>query len=323
MTPPSSSGDPQIQIMIQDAHAIVARLEQEGARAEECRKWIEKIDATFRRRILGFLLYSAYDVIWQAFNRIRHCFCQIAPISDLLSIALNIQSSLTYIVREDDRKQYESELGKIKEALRLHVAGHDPTGPCAALPLEHIRYELERLSRLVADARDAHWRKVNLLRMRLLVTAIIVGGLLIVSLWLVPSFIKMPDFTWTHVLTVISFGSLGGLVSAIRTMESLEVSTSAYYIQRTLLGLRPVIGAAAGLMLYLIQISGLLSIVPAGANPSAAYLVLAFVAGFSERFFVAQIGRITGTEKKGEKDTREKTQAKGKEIGVVVRDRQD
>jgi hypothetical protein len=109
-------------------------------------------------------------------------------------------------------------------------------------------------------------------------------------------------------LAVVGFGALGGLVSAIMTMESLEVSASAYYIQRTLLGLRPVIGASAGLILYLIQVSGILSIIPAGVNPQAAYLVLAFAAGFSERFFVAQVERVVDLGKKEKKkpETRRK-----------------
>jgi hypothetical protein len=128
------------------------------------------------------------------------------------------------------------------------------------------------------------------------------------SLWLVPLFLQVPDITSTHILAVVGFGALGGLVSAIMTMKSLEVSASAYYIQRTLLGLRPVIGASAGLILYLIQVSGILSIVPAGVNPQAAYLVLAFAAGFSERFFVAQVERVVDLGKKEKKkpETRRK-----------------
>ncbi len=308
MRRPSSGGDPQIQTRIQETHALLARLEKEEIDIAECHEWLVKIETTFQRRVVGFLPYSAYDVIWQAFNRIRHIFCRIVPVPDLLSVALHIWGSLSYIAKEEARKEHKADLQKIEEALRLYTAGHEPGRPHPSLSLKEIRFELERLSRLTADARDAHWRKVNLLRTRLLVTACILGALLLAGLWLVPAFTPAPDITWTHILAVIGFGALGGLVSALRTMESLEVSASAYYIQRTLLGLRPVIGASAGLILYLIQVSGILSIVPAGVNPQAAYLVLAFTAGFSERFFVAQVERVADLGKKEKKkpETRRK-----------------
>lgn len=304
------SGDPQIQVRIQEAHALLDRLDKERTDVSECRFWLEMAEETFSRRLLrffdflgfrGFLHYSAYDVIWQAFNQIRHVLCQKAPNADLLAVALDIRNDLFYIADAEDRKRYQHDLHTFEETLRHHAAGLEPHKPRASHTMEEIRYELERLSRIFAYARATHWRKVNLLRTRLLVTAFILSALLIGGLWLLPLFLQVPDITYTHILAIVGFGALGGLVSAIMTMESLEVSTSAYYIQRTLLGLRPVIGASAGLILNLIQVSGILSIVPAGVNPKAAYLVVAFAAGFSERFFVSQVERVVDLGKKEKK----------------------
>jgi hypothetical protein len=167
--------------------------------------------------------------------------------------------------------------------------------------MQEIRFDLERLSRLTADARDAHWRKVNLLRTRLVITAVILGILLAGSLRLVPESLNMKDVTWTFILAVIIFGAIGGFVSALSTMESLEAPSYAYYIRRTLLFLKPLIGAAGGLIIYLIQVSGVITILPASSNPRATYLVLAVAAGFSERFFVSEIEQVAGLSKKKKK----------------------
>ncbi len=291
-------GDPQILVRIQDFHAILERLKQEGKDTTECHKWLVQAEETFNRRSL--LRYSAYDRIWQMLHRIRHGICRIGSISDLLSAVVDIRGSLSYVTKEE-QKRYEGDLDKIEESLRLHLPRHDEDKHFHALPLPEIRFDMERLSRLTADARDAHWRKVNLLRTRLVITAVILGILLASSLWLVPEFLNLAEVTWTFVLAVIAFGAIGGLVSAISTMESLDAPSYAYYIRRTLLFLKPLIGAAGALIVYLIQVSGVITIVTAHSNPRATYLVLAIAAGFSERFFVSEIEQVADLSKKKKK----------------------
>ena len=287
--------DPQIQIRIQETREILARLE-EGVEVQACRAWLATAERTFQERTFGFLPYRAYDVIWAAFNQIRHLLCRILPEKDLLAVALNVRASLAYVAQEEQRRQCLEALAPVEAFLRRRAAGQE-ADPSHSFSAEEARYVLERLSRIAADAREAHWRKVNLLRMRLLVTAFLLVALLVGSLWLVPAFLPLPEVTWKRVLAVVVLGALGGFVSALRTMEALDVSASAYYIQRTLLGVRPVIGAAAGLFVYLLQLSGIVSMVPAGSDAQAVHLVLAFAAGFSERFFVAQVERVASPGK--------------------------
>ncbi len=290
--------DPQILVKIQNIHTVLEKLKQEGKDITECRKWLEQAEDTFNHRI--FLSYSAYDKIWQMLHTIRHMICRIGSVSDLLQVVVDIRGSLSYIAKEE-QKQYEGDLDRIEESLRLHLPKHEEDRHAHALPMQEIRFDMERLSLLTADARDAHWRKVNLLRTRLLFTAIILGGLLGGSLWLVPEFLQMPKVTWTFILAVIVFGSIGGFVSALSTMESLEAPSSAYYIRRTLLCLKPLIGAASGLIIYLIQVSGVIKIVTASENTQATYLVLAFAAGFSERFFLSGVEQVASLSKKKKK----------------------
>jgi hypothetical protein len=291
-------GDPQILVMLQDTHAVLGKLKQEGEDTAECRKWLEQAEEMFNRRIP--LCYSAYDRIWQMLHKIRHVICRIGSTSDLLSIVVDIRGSLFYVPKEK-QKRYEGELDNIEESLRLHLPKHEVDKPAHVLPMQEIRFDMELLSRITADARDALWRKANLLRTRLVITAVILGILLASSLWLVPEFLNITDVTRTFVLAIIAFGAIGGLVSALSTMEPLEAPSYTYYIRRTLLFLKPLIGAAGGLIIYLIQVSGVITIVTAFSNPRATYLVLAIAAGFTERLFVSKIEQVADLSKKKEK----------------------
>lgn len=290
-------GEPQIFVRIHDIHSVLDKLKQQGKDTAECDNWVKQAEEIYNNHRIIF--YSAFDRIWQILHRIRHIMCRIGSISDLLSVLVDIRGCLSYVVKEE-RKRYEEDIEKIENSLRLHLLKHEQGKPAHDLPIQEIRFDLERLSRLTADARDTHWRKVNLLRTRLLWTAVILFILLCGSLWLVPPFLSVA-VTWEDILAIITFGAIGGIVSALSTMEPLEESTSVYYIRRILLWLKPLIGAASALVIYLIQISGVIKIVPADSKPQAAYLVLAFVAGFSERFFISEVEQVAGLNKKKKK----------------------
>ena len=292
----NGSRDPQIQVMIQEMHAILGHLKQEGKDITECSQWMEKIEriSTHRRLISP---YSTYDMIWQMLHKMRHALCRICSPGDLPAISVDIRGCLAYVAKED-RLRYEDDLDRTEESLKMHLSKQKSN---RLLSMETIRYNLEYLSLVTADTRDLHWRKVNLLRTRLFATAVILGLLLMGCLEFVPQFLNIPNVTPIFILTIIGFGAIGGLVSAILSMESIEAPSSAYYIRRTLLLLKPVIGAATGLMIYLIQVSGIVTIATGQINSQAVYLVMAFLAGFSERFFVAKVEQLVGIEKKKEK----------------------
>ena len=133
-------------------------------------------------------------------------------------------------------------------------------------------------------------------------TSLVLVALLLLTIVLVPTFSVCPGLGPESLLAVAVFGALGGLVSALRTMEAIDAPASAYYIQRTSLGLRPVVGAAAGLVIYLIQASGIVSFISNTTCADASHLVLAFIAGFSERFFIAQIENLAGRQGRSKKE---------------------
>jgi hypothetical protein len=99
------------------------------------------------------------------------------------------------------------------------------------------------------------------------------------------------------VLLVVLFGALGGFLSTLQRQEPLGGRSVDFYLERSTLILRPVIGAAAGLLVYIVVRSGLVSIF--GTEPTSlpwAYFFVAFCAGFSERFFLKQIASVLDRE---------------------------
>lgn len=285
-------GDSLLKVTLGETRCQLDGLDPDHPDTVTCLNWLQEANVCLEQRFLGvFLPYHVYDQIWALLNRIRHLLCRTLAADRLLPVLMQVRDGLGYISKDEERKDHSTTLSDIEKNLTAIIApAASPEAP--SMSLDTIRFHLERISRLVASARENHWRKVNMLRTRLITTAFILVALLLLSIVLIPTLTRCDCVHPQNLLIIAAFGALGGLVSALRTMESLRAPASDYYVQRTLLCLRPVVGAAAGVIVYLIQISGILVILADSDCPTAAQLTLAFVAGFSERFFVAQIETI-------------------------------
>ena len=73
-------------------------------------------------------------------------------------------------------------------------------------------------------------------------------------------------------------------------------TSSVFYMERTLLCLRPIVGATAALALYFAQLSQLVTI--GTDHSSGTYFFVAFCAGFSEQFFLKHLNSVLQREKK-------------------------
>lgn len=285
-------GDPMLKVVLGETRCQLESLDPNHPETVACLNWLKEANACLERKYFGgFLPYHLYDQVWALLNRIRHLLCRNLAAERLLPVLTQIRDGLGYISSKEEGKDYLAILSDIEKNLTGIIALTPPVA-APSMSLDEIRFHLERISRSVASARETHWRKVNMLRTRLITTAFILVALLLLSIVLIPTLSRCDCVHPQNLLIIAAFGALGGLVSALRTMESLQAPASAYYVQRTLLCLRPVVGAAAGVIVYLIQISGILVILAGSDCPTAAQLVLAFIAGFSERFFVAQIENI-------------------------------
>lgn len=284
-------GDPAMEGMLEEYSAELSRLDAGDSEVQTCRQWMNAAQQALKSEFLGFLPYHTYDRTWGFINLMRHKFCLLLPPDRLLPLVGQVRACLDYVVESGRREALAKDLQLVEDSLIAQLKGMDGNGATPPYPQEQ-RLRLENLSRATAEARETHWRKINLLRMRLVVSAICLGTLLALGIVLVPTVLQEPGVGRLHMLAMVVFGALGGLVSALQSTESLQARASAYFLQRTLLALRPVVGAAAGLLVYLVQFSEIVSFFPSTEHPGAAHLALAFVAGFSERFFIGNIGRL-------------------------------
>jgi hypothetical protein len=262
---------------------------------------------------ITYITFNRYNIMKSALDQLRHICCRILLCPDLLIVTSNIRYDMLYIDLESKRRhKFEQCIEDVEKCC----------GESNSESLDHLgklRCQLESVSREVSDVKLLFWRKVNLLQKRLLYTAIILGILLLSSIYFVPAILNSNEtaihsnetgihsnetgilksnekFIITNLLMVglLMSGALGGLFSAMRATEPVKGDEASYYIQRLLLILRPIIGASAGVIICLLNLSGIVSltIISKTPNQKAAYLVLAFLAGFSERFFVSQVEKL-------------------------------
>jgi hypothetical protein len=118
--------------------------------------------------------------------------------------------------------------------------------------------------------------------------------------------ITQPDIFARALVVSGLFGALGAGFSFTRTLFSFDVDSDK--IPEQLLGMivtaiRFLIGASAGIITLILYESGFLSEIFAKNMLGAPimYIVLSFVAGFSERWFVSLLGLVTNEKGKGKK----------------------
>jgi hypothetical protein len=265
---------------------------------EQCGNWLNRARDCLSNIPLNF---AQYDEAWGALYAIRHVYCRTLPAAELEAFVGAITSDLAYVPETHKKQQYEYDIDDVQR--RLHELAK--RGGTNQDELRRLQLDLARLSDIGANARQTLWHRVNLLRFRLWLTAltlsVLIAALVIAVLWQ-PSWFGIegsapPSLDYPgRIIGIVWFGLMGGLLSALRQQEPLVgITSSIFYIERTSLVLRPIVGATAALVLYFAQLSGL--VVIGSVNSSAAYFVVAFCAGFSEQFFFKHLNAILQREK--------------------------
>ncbi len=279
--------------------ALDSRPDVDAGTRQQARAWLADARNILQQRFFGVLPYDRYDAVWAIVNQLRHLLCGALQPTDLLALLADIRASASYLSGQQ-RVACERDLGRIELDLLSRVAAASSVADAA---LQQLRARLEAWSRLVAGEREAHWRKINLLRKRLAVTGWLLFVLLLAALCLLPGLMvgagsscPQPPSCSSGVAVgsvqlggIMLLGAIGGLVSALWSKESVQATPSQFYVQRSLLTLKPVIGAATATFVVLLQKAGIVSLLPAGSDEMTAYLVLAFLSGFSERFVRTRI----------------------------------
>lgn len=238
----------------------------------EREQMINSVRDALENRLWGIIPYPKYDFAFARLFHIRNLFCQKLPLAELIgSIVYDIHDDLDY---PGVTPEQAALLKDVENKLRASLERNDEQATLA-------RTQLEELSQLASQARQAHWLKVNMSRNRLALMGILGLILLILAIRF-----KERSLEWFIAL----FDVLGGLVSAVMTTESVDTRISEYYLNRRLLYLRPVIGGIIALIVYKALVSKLISI--SGVGPTSSddtFLVIAFVSGFAERAFVSRL----------------------------------
>lgn len=294
--------NPDLVVRVRELGLLVEALDsrkiQEAESVAEARAWLADARLILQQRFFGILPYDRYDAVWAIINQLRHLLCEVLPAPDLLAVLADIRASVSYLAGPQ-RAACLKDLDRIEQELLSRVAA----GYVADPALLQLRVRLENWSRLVAAEREVHWRKINLLRKRLAVTGWLLFVLLLAALCLLPGLMAgsgsacpQPSSCSSGVAVssgqlggIMLLGAIGGLVSALWSKESVQAAPSQFYVQRSLLTLKPIIGAATATFVVLLQKAGIVSLLSAGSDEMTAYLVLAFLSGFSERFVRTRI----------------------------------
>jgi hypothetical protein len=99
---------------------------------------------------------------------------------------------------------------------------------------------------------------------------------------------------WAQIMLALLSGALGGALSGVFRLRVPESKLTTLKSLGPVMLVQPLVGAVGGIILYAIWRSGLLSIAGLGKDEWSSVAVVAFVGGFSERFFLRSLERITG-----------------------------
>jgi hypothetical protein len=136
----------------------------------------------------------------------------------------------------------------------------------------------------------------------LLMSVLVAGTLLLPTVPIDPADPPGAQPKLSFFLALALVGAGGGLVSSLLSPEPVDAQVTDFYVNRRLLYLRPLVGATMALASYFAVQAGILSVVGINiSSPTAGFLVLGFISGFSERFFVNRVVRPLSKSKRRSK----------------------
>jgi hypothetical protein len=155
--------------------------------------------------------------------------------------------------------------------------------------------ELKEATQLRNEHFNNQYHKLDLAREQLMflgpiLLVALVSLLAVVGLGL----IQIRDLDWLDLLTLMILGALGGALSAVRSLAGRpDRRIPDQLADRPVTALRPLLGAAAATGIALMVQAGVVSF-GSSDNQDLALLAVAFLAGFSERWFLGMIGSLPG-----------------------------
>jgi len=226
---------------------------------------------------------------WADFGAVRAAFYACLPPA-VWTAALYELGNMKPLLFTSAQRDWAARLDRLREVVA--------TVPLTAASREQVPYDLQSLWHEVNYARDKKRRRVVKQTTIVQITwavLVIATSVLAALLHGRPRATGVPDAG-----IVIVFGLLGGTVSALRTVDFVRLKDrSPVEIEAVRLRLRPVLGGSVALVTYALAGLGLVSVTGTAADFPVqivvantdrlfwTYCVIGFMAGFSERWFLA------------------------------------
>ena len=99
---------------------------------------------------------------------------------------------------------------------------------------------------------------------------------------------------WADVVLALLAGALGGTLSGVIRLRVPESRLAALKSLGLVMLVQPLVGAVGGIVLFATWRSGLVTVAGLDKDDWSSVAVVAFAGGFSERFFLKSLARITG-----------------------------
>ena len=291
-------------VRLDEYERFMACVRDEQAR-EKCRGIWQDCSEAVHNRILDTVPWPKYDAAWGYLHELRTELVGWLPLSTVRERLLpEIEADVSYLA-PNRSSEAEADFKKLRDELRTLPEASPPAAREGRE--QEARVRLATWAKEVAQARQATWLKANMIRSRLAIMGFVLSALLVVVIALAPH-LGEEKADRPFYLALMVFGAMGGLVSAVIVRETLEVPATEFYIHRRLLYLRPLLGAALGVVGFFAVRAHAVSIVGIGPNSGdRAFLVLAFAAGFAERVFIHRlIASMEDERKKRDRDEAEK-----------------
>ncbi|MGZ5436200.1 MAG: hypothetical protein ACXWID_06920 [Pyrinomonadaceae bacterium] len=172
----------------------------------------------------------------------------------------------------------------------------DPASPNPANG-ELQRRELYQATLIRNEQFNNLYHKIRV-RARSLKVAFFVLAVIVTAAPLLALVFRIQAVNWKMLAAVEFFGVLGAALSVASslTRSSVDASIPQQVLASVVTWMRPAIGAGAALAAYLFLKAGLVPALKPASTVSA--LVIAFVAGFSERFITGAVEDVVPNEKK-------------------------
>ena len=215
--------------------------------------------------------------------------CLLKPFPLLYPTWLRLRDSL-YRFDKRRREAWTADMSRLFPADPDSDPGEIPRQRLQLLTLE-LQESAARYNRL-AEERASVIRRVNKLGVWMVLVGLVA---------LIPSitFSTIAPQPYSLVLALIATALAGGIGAVISRLRTIKRERTRYKFSTTLLldmGSRVCVGAAAALFVAAVLLTGFLRL-PILDNATAfvmTLVMLGFASGFSDRFFIATLGRVIG-----------------------------